>query len=157
MWRACPSRWRNSGGSHAIPKPEQCDHSPVELPSKKGHYWKKKGKPSSKGCRGAREPAPREQDSSTEASSPTFEAPDGLVVEPAPKGAEAGQPTARSEQPDKESGSQDGRASHCRAANRSTGEEDAGGEAQDWSGSAEGVDSAVMEAMGFGSFGGPGR
>eukprot|EP00752_Nemacystus_decipiens_P001709 g1655.t1 len=44
MWRACPSHWRDAGGGRAVPKPDQCDHSPVELPSKKAR-WKKKGKP----------------------------------------------------------------------------------------------------------------
>lgn len=144
MWRACPSPWRvaggnsDTGGSCAIPKPEQCDHSPVELPSNKGRW--KKGKAQG---RGARIPAPPKQDAHTVSNVLAGEASDG-----APEEVEASQPGEISEQPDEGSGQQDERRSYCDTANSSVGE------ALDSGGVAEGVDAAVVQAMGFGGFGG---
>lgn len=202
MWRACPSRWKNAGGgrSHAAtPTPEQCDHSPVELPSsRKGRWKKKKGKPPSQGCRGATKKTPTAapahgQDTGGDADAASLPANNrasgGLgKLKPAPRYVEAIQPTARGEQtgeggerpgeggeqpgegreqpgeggeqPREGGGSQygRGRGSHRDAAIRSsTGEEEDAGEAPGSSRWAEEVDAAVMEAMGFGGFGGSGR
>eukprot|EP00903_Cladosiphon_okamuranus_P009660 g9192.t1 len=148
MWRACPSRRKNADG-HAIPKPEECDHSPVELPPT-NRRWKKKAR--SHG-RGARIPAtPQSQDPSEDADLTTNQAPKSLA-RPPPKGAETDRSKARGEQPQEGSDNPDVRGSRDDAAARSPAEEDPR-EAPHSGGTADGVDAEVMEAMGFGGFGG---
>lgn len=150
MWRACP--WRAAGGlsdagaSSATTKPEQFNHSPVELPSQKGQ-WKGKAR-----RRGARTPTPQKQDPDEASNLSTSKASDGGSGS-SPEDVEAGQPGARMLQPDEASDHQAARGGHGDAAMGASCEK-AAREAPDSDIAAEDIDAAVMEAMGFGGFGG---
>lgn len=156
MWRTCPSRRRKAAGhadadvgaACAIPRPEQCDHTPVVLPSKRGKW--KKGKPQG---RGARVPTPKKQAPNTDTNLPAVQ-PSKSALGRASKDGEASQPGARGEVPDDGIDHQeDERTGRHDGVTRSAGDE-VERAAPDSDAEAGRVDAAVMEAMGFGGFGG---
>ncbi len=166
VWAARPPRWRDPGGAScpAIPKPEQCDHSPVELPpvSKKRRSGKGKGQGPGQQAKKKQKrrhlPRQQQQQQQQQQQEAVGDSPRNERVSPG--GVEGGEPSeARADQ----GGGECGRDGDGKLEETMGGRSDAEapteivGDGGDDPGAPDsgdgGIDAAVMEAMGFSGFG----